>query len=648
MGIKEQLFSLESFFLFMCMCLVPTPSHTQFTDNHNNVLVPSNTRQREVLEANGRVVVEWEINFDQKSITFDVTGETTGYLGFGLSPAGGMQGADIVIGGIANDGTSYFGDYHGEGDFAPRRDTSQDWRLISAFENTTHTFLRVTRLLDSCDHQDVPITNDTLSLIWALGREDDVTYHAGERGTVAMNLLDPPQPNVDISAFKSWEMTVDLVMPSEKSYAYWCTIYKGPQFGTKTHIVGFRPVLKGPLAVKHTHHFVIYRCTNPPGADANKIFGPFADVRGDNCYTKEAMARRPSQLCSAVLYVWGAGGKDMFLPEHVGYPVGEEKNEYFMLEIHYDNPQQVTDAKFSTGVEVFYTDKLRKYDAALMTIGHTVVASLMIPPQQKDFQIVGHCSTGCTNLAIPPEGMNIFNILMHTHLQGKKMRLRQFRNGTELPWVSNDEHYNFNYQKNRPLLEERRILPGDSLAFECHYDTTTRDKITTAGYSTRDEMCEAFIWYYPKLALESCASFFPIEELYKKFGIKDVEWRVGLEGGPQPIITKPASMANKTFSQVVNENTNWTPKVVEELQRLLVDSDHIAICSGKPPGSRNEPPPPPPGFKPENMKRGRDGEAPPFHPQGPPPKPITVNYPKLDQYYTPPQSCNLAENVIDS
>ncbi len=54
---------------------------------------------------------------------------------------------------------------------------------------------------------------------------------------------------------------------------------------------------------------------------------------------------------------------------------------------------------------------------------------------------------------------------MKSFISGKRMRLRQFRNGTELPWVSNDDHYNFNYQKNRPLREERKILPGDSLAF---------------------------------------------------------------------------------------------------------------------------------------------------------------------------------------
>ncbi len=56
----------------------------------------------------------------------------------------------------------------------------------------------------------------------------------------------------------------------------------------------------------------------------------------------------------------------MFLPEHVGYAVGEENNEYYMLEIHYDNPTQVKNAKFETGVEIFYTDKLRFVNSSLI------------------------------------------------------------------------------------------------------------------------------------------------------------------------------------------------------------------------------------------------------------------------------------------
>lgn len=139
--------------------------------------------------------------------------------------------------------------------------------------------------------------------------------------------------------------------------------------------------------------------------------------------------------------------------------------------------------------------------------------------------IVGHCGKECTNKGIPEGGeIYLFNTLLHTHLAGmsiitawiyvknmcdfindsihkcagRKMKLRHFRNETELPWVSYDgknrqlklfetnflikyncglsfsDHYHFNYQKNRPLREERKILPGDSLTFGKNYNKTHR------------------------------------------------------------------------------------------------------------------------------------------------------------------------------
>jgi hypothetical protein len=45
------------------------------------------------------------------------------------------------------------------------------------------------------------------------------------------------------------------------------------------------------------------------------------------------------------------------------------------------------------------------------------------------------------------------------------MKLRHYRNGTELAPIAADDHYHFNYQKNRPLRQERKILPGDSMTF---------------------------------------------------------------------------------------------------------------------------------------------------------------------------------------
>ena len=50
-------------------------------------------------------------------------------------------------------------------------------------------------------------------------------------------------------------------------------------------------------------------------------------------------------------------------------------------------------------------------------------------------------------------------------LIGRKLKIRHFRNGKELPWLASDDNYNFDYQQNRPLLEEVKIFPGDQLTY---------------------------------------------------------------------------------------------------------------------------------------------------------------------------------------
>ena len=48
---------------------------------------------------------------------------------------------------------------------------------------------------------------------------------------------------------------------------------------------------------------------------------------------------------------------------------------------------------------------------------------------------------------------------------GRKLKLRHFRDGQELPWVLNDDNHDFDFQQNRPLREELILLPGDELTY---------------------------------------------------------------------------------------------------------------------------------------------------------------------------------------
>jgi len=48
-------------------------------------------------------------------------------------------------------------------------------------------------------------------------------------------------------------------------------------------------------------------------------------------------------------------------------------------------------------------------------------------------------------------------------ISGRAIKVRHFRNGTELPWLANDATYQFDYQATRVLPEQVTVLPGDQL-----------------------------------------------------------------------------------------------------------------------------------------------------------------------------------------
>ncbi len=50
-------------------------------------------------------------------------------------------------------------------------------------------------------------------------------------------------------------------------------------------------------------------------------------------------------------------------PDHVGLELKGKSNgrEYYMLEIHYDNPDMIDGTRFETGVQIYYTNETRLY-----------------------------------------------------------------------------------------------------------------------------------------------------------------------------------------------------------------------------------------------------------------------------------------------
>ena len=54
--------------------------------------------------------------------------------------------------------------------------------------------------------------------------------------------------------------------------------------------------------------------------------------------------------------------------------------------------------KDSSGLTFYYTEKLRKYDAGVFSVGITVTPWFIIPPKQKNWVSVGYCMHQCTEV----------------------------------------------------------------------------------------------------------------------------------------------------------------------------------------------------------------------------------------------------------
>ena len=80
--------------------------HLQTTQGAHNL--SATYRFSAVLDPNGQYELYWNYNLTAGTISFAVRVETTGWVGFGLSPNGQMPGSDVVIGWVDSNGGVHF------------------------------------------------------------------------------------------------------------------------------------------------------------------------------------------------------------------------------------------------------------------------------------------------------------------------------------------------------------------------------------------------------------------------------------------------------------------------------------------------------------------------------------------------------------
>lgn len=504
-----------------------------------------------------RFLLSWNVN--SSYIVFKMEVQTAGYVGFGVSRKGGMKDTDMVVCGADHVGGDYTcTDRYSASETTPVKDNSQDVHIYSLNLVNQHRVVTFGRKLKTGDKHDVDITHDTMRAVFAFGSDVVIVHHGANRGTKSVLLLSyssgrdevlEPSTTADL-------LTSNFKIPSDKNTFYLCTMFKLPVLTKKHHLIKVEAVVTNG-SEPYVHHMILYRC-------AANING--SDKQQNQCYHPNMP--EPFWKCQGITVAWAIGGEAFVYPKDVGYSLGTDGDpQYVLLEIHYDNPNLATGVVDNSGFRLFYTNKLRKYDAGIVEVGVDPSPYHIIPPHVSGFVSHGLCTT-----ALLQDGhvsrVYVFAALLHAHLAGRKIHVRHFRAGKEIGSIGEDNTYDFNFQESRYFPQHIEVIAGDVLVVECTYDTEERKNITTGGFETLQEMCLAYLHYYPRVSLARCRSIPNVPTLARNL--------LGCEVTKQSNkyrVTSPERHKGRLLEAVVAEFA-WSTDRVAQYERLLRDTDY--------------------------------------------------------------------------
>ncbi|UJR36615.1 hypothetical protein I4U23_029335, partial [Adineta vaga] len=451
----------------------------------------------------------WSIDTNKSEITFELHMNTTGWIAMGISPAGGMTGADIGVGWVNGSGSVTLQDRFAYTYAQPVIDnTTSDWFALQGKEENGWTAIQFKRLIDTCDSMDVPIESGTNILIFAWGLQDPdinntITYHETRRGSLIIPLLSYTKPP-DKSKFanlSSFDFRVNNnTIPSNES-SYYCQVFKIPNNITEKRHVIAREILIDSSASPYVHHLTLCEC------DATAVFNDDNLPQG-NCDDNVTAY----SLCTFnIIMAWATGGDYLVeYPEEAGLPVGQNFSiKYYMIQIHYYNVETKPNNVDNSGIRLYLANSLRPNDLGGLTFAlQSSPLSIAIPPNVDSFPIDSFCPAEASLNNFPSTGgLTVISSFPHTHLQGTSVWTKVIRNKTAVQYLFNAESYDANYQFEHILPQPIKIYPGDEFATRCVYSTTNKSVITLGGRRIDQEMCIHLFTYYPRMTnLQSCAS----------------------------------------------------------------------------------------------------------------------------------------------
>ncbi len=446
------------------------------------------------LDGNGDVQLFWKTG-DEYS-TYGIAARSEGYLALGFSETGAMTGADIALGYRDDEGEFVLENRFAAGFVTPElsNDQTNNIRLVEGDQRDGVTaFVFEKKNKADCLQNQVDVTKDSWQwFIYAFSDDNTLAQHAaGKNGkkyvklgtgrTISVNEARDVPDSEEFSIIQP-EITIST---NETTYCY--SLHKLPE-GAKNFILGERPTSSSDLL----HHLVVYSCYGLPEEEAQALLGqePTCGLGVQN-------------PCFGFVAEWAPGMTGRTFEPGFGKPFGSDSYEYVMLETHYNNPEGLEGQTDSSGYTFLYNDQPVETEIGTLTLGDIEVTGWTLEPGRDLVSRSSVCVPECTE-RWPAEGITAFSVFFHMHQRGRNLRVQIIRDGEEIDLLSSIRSFEYGYQYSK-TFGEVKLLPGDRLITTCDWDTSEDDEPVPGGLASNDEMCFAWVDYYPANQVTVCS-----------------------------------------------------------------------------------------------------------------------------------------------
>ena len=409
-----------------------------------------------------------------------------------------MTGADMAVGYTDDNGDFKLENRHATGFVFPEvsEDQQNNIRLKEGHQQdgvTAFTFEKKNNA--DCLQNQVNVAKDSWQwFIYAFSDDNTFAQHGpGDNGKKYVKIGTGETVSVnevrDLDNTKNFTLVQpELTIPTdETTYCY--SLHKMPA-GKKNYLLGERPTRSSDLL----HHLVVYACYGLSDTDTDMV------GKKANCNWEEF-----SNPCNGFVTEWAPGMSGRTFESGYGKPFGEDHYEYVMLETHYNNPEGIEGEKDTASFTFLYTDEPVETEIGTLTLGDLQVSGWFLEPGQ---ELVAHstvCTPECTE-RWPSEGITAFSVFHHMHYRGRNARVQIIRDGKEITPLSSLRDFEYGYQFSKSL-DQIKLLPGDKFITTCEYDTSKDTQPVPGGQPSKDEMCFAWVDYYPANSVLACTQY---------------------------------------------------------------------------------------------------------------------------------------------